>query len=694
MLKHSFDPTKPYKVIVYLRMSDKMQNPRSPDQQLADIKCRIAALGLNWQIVMVYRDDAVSGRLLWRRPDFRRMMNEIRQGTVVADLILVDTHERLGRVDEMAGIKKELLNQHGILVLTGDTNFADPTTPQGKVHSAFEQLRSTEDTRIKAHNVLRGKIDAVRQRQWPGGVAPMGYKLQSVLHTIRGREEVAYRTLVPDPTTAFIVQKAFRLAHEQGLGQTRVARALNEDPEIPQELKPFDGTIVGYWLKNEIYCGTLAWGKVCSDIIDDTHVRQRNAPEDIERVEGFCEPLVDRAIWEFVNDQRQRRAAKIWGARQAAAQTGDGKLIQPTAPGMTLKYALTGLARCGHCGRSLRPGSCNHTTKSGEPRKYISYVCPAYLTRECDNHRRIREPWLFETVINLIRSRLFTADREWLEPLMAEIRAEFARLVEGHRDQRPDLEAEQKQLTSAMTGYLRSLADPQLSPELRSELARLYDAASQRRGEVDVLLAVDGHQQQQLDSLLDHDGVLASLSRLSTVLSGSNPTELNLELSLHIDRIDCFSDRHVEIRTCKLGALAGTVEALADVPPADLDDVPPTEPSLNGRVQPRLRARLRLETVGPVSPEQVASQFFAANPHRFASLDARWFWVDRFEMPVVQAWSTEHALEVLQLQQQTKWSQGKLAEHFGKCKPTITQALRTARKLLAEQQAAAIDTTD
>jgi predicted DNA-binding protein (UPF0251 family) len=63
-------------------------------------------------------------------------------------------------------------------------------------------------------------------------------------------------------------------------------------------------------------------------------------------------------------------------------------------------------------------------------------------------------------------------------------------------------------------------------------------------------------------------------------------------------------------------------------------------------------------------------------------------------MPVVQAWSTEHALEVLQLQQQTKWSQRQLAEHFGKCKPTITQALRTARKLLAEQQAAAIDTTD
>jgi predicted DNA-binding protein (UPF0251 family) len=62
-------------------------------------------------------------------------------------------------------------------------------------------------------------------------------------------------------------------------------------------------------------------------------------------------------------------------------------------------------------------------------------------------------------------------------------------------------------------------------------------------------------------------------------------------------------------------------------------------------------------------------------------------------MPVVQAWSTEHALEVLQLQQQTKWSHRKLAEHFGKSKPTITQALGTARELLAKQQAAAVDST-
>ena len=38
MLKRNFDPNKPYRAVTYLRMSDEKQNPRSPDQQLAEIR--------------------------------------------------------------------------------------------------------------------------------------------------------------------------------------------------------------------------------------------------------------------------------------------------------------------------------------------------------------------------------------------------------------------------------------------------------------------------------------------------------------------------------------------------------------------------------------------------------------------------------------------------------------------------------
>jgi hypothetical protein len=40
-------------------------------------------------------------------------------------------------------------------------------------------------------------------------------------------------------------------------------------------------------------------------------------------------------------------------------------------------------------------------------------------------------------------------------------------------------------------------------------------------------------------------------------LARNNPTLGNLELSMHIDRIDCYDDGKVVLRTCKLGAVRG-----------------------------------------------------------------------------------------------------------------------------------------
>src|SRR3954470_5337852 len=80
LLRYAFDPRRPYRVVVYLRMSSEKQNKRSPDQQLAEIKRRLDRLGYRWVIVKVYRDDAKSGRLFLGRPQFQRMLQDLRTG--------------------------------------------------------------------------------------------------------------------------------------------------------------------------------------------------------------------------------------------------------------------------------------------------------------------------------------------------------------------------------------------------------------------------------------------------------------------------------------------------------------------------------------------------------------------------------------------------------------------------------------
>jgi DNA invertase Pin-like site-specific DNA recombinase len=407
MLKRTFNPGLPHRYVTYLRMSTDMQNPRSPQQQRDTIEMVRSRLGHPWVHVADYTDAGVSGRYLSKRPNFQTMLHDIRSGAVLVDLILVDTFERFGRAEELASLRQELCNRHGVLVLTADSQFADPTTVQGKALAAFESLRATEENRVKAHQVLRGKRDAARLGHWPGGSPPFGYKLQSVLTERNGRQEVDYCILVPDPETAWIIRKLFEEAAEKGLGSPRLARMLNADPTIPNRLKPFHDQTVNYWLRQSIYYGELDWEVLSTGVIDDRRVVEKNPSEEVLRVPEFCPPLVPRELWHKVQEVRKARGERVRKARQAKKDTG-GKQIAAVTPGVALAYLLSGLVQCGHCNRAMRASSSpTYTTRSGETKRYVTYACPGYAGGVCPNGTRVPEAWLRETVVRLVRERLF-----------------------------------------------------------------------------------------------------------------------------------------------------------------------------------------------------------------------------------------------------------------------------------------------
>ena len=406
MLRTEFDRSQPRRVVIYARMSTDRQNARSPDQQIATVKEVIRRQGLPWTVVATYRDDAKSGRYKYKRPQFVKMLSDLKSGRLDVSLLLVDTFERLSRADDGADLRRQL-QRAGVLVLTGDSGFADPTTSSGMALTFVESIRATEDGRIKAHNVLRGKKDALRQRHWPGGPVPFGYRLRNVMTTKNGVEEIDHRVLEPDPKTRWIIAEVFRLAYEKGWGTNRIAKSLQKDARIPKELKPFFSSTIGAWLDNEIYCGTLVWGKNCTGIVDDARVLQPLPKSEWERIPDFCEPIVAQDFWDRVQQLRRQRGQNSRRSRKAKRRQSDSP-TGPSAHGIALKYMLTGLVRCAHCRRAMTPSSSQHyTTKSGEERHYLYYVCPGFADGLCDNGRSIPEKWLREKVVELVRQRLF-----------------------------------------------------------------------------------------------------------------------------------------------------------------------------------------------------------------------------------------------------------------------------------------------
>jgi DNA invertase Pin-like site-specific DNA recombinase len=217
-------------------MSGDKQNPRSPDQQYTSIDEVLTRLGHPWRHLRDYRDDAISGKYMMRRKGFVSMLADIRSEEVRPDVVAVDNIERLGRNDEIPAVRKELLRKHGILVLTADTSFGDPTAPQGEFHSVYESFRAKDANRIKSLEVTRGKKDSIMNDGfWPGGPAPFGYRLEAVMGVVKGLVCVLGNRLTPDAETAPIVRRMFALAHDNGIGAGRVSKALNCDPAVPAE---------------------------------------------------------------------------------------------------------------------------------------------------------------------------------------------------------------------------------------------------------------------------------------------------------------------------------------------------------------------------------------------------------------------------------------------------------------------------
>ena len=688
MLKRVFDPKLVYRVIVYLRVSSDQQNKRSPEQQLEEIQRRLKSLGYKWMIVKTYRDDAQSGRFLRKRRGYQKMLQEIKTGVVQIDLILVDTLERFGRVEELPGIRKELYERHGVLVLTADSGFADPTTPQGRALGAFEAMRATEDGRIKAHNVLRGKRDAAQQGHWPGGPPPFGLMLHSVLKVVHGRQEVDYCTLVHDPETNWVVKLLLDKAYETGWGQTRITRFLNEHPDIPEKHKPFQAPTIGYWLDNSIYSGELVWAQNSTGIVDDMRVVERNRDDDVIHMPNFCQPTVPReqqvAIWAVRHARREAILAAR--ARANSSADADGKLIEPPAPGMTLKYLLSGLVRCGHCGRAMNAASsAAYTTKSGEAKRYAAYSCPGSVSGTCPNCTRVPEGWLREVVGGTVQQRLFPgqdgseAEPEWLAPLVRDVRREVVRLADTEPNLCEAWDHELKELQAKQAGWALSLANRDLNPAIRAAIEAEWERALARQQEIECLRSEREHCQERLEAVLDFKQVTDCLARLPEVLALNNPTLGNMELSLHIDRIECFHDGKIVLRTCKLGALAGGVEMLATdsgTSDAPQEALAATNCGEVHRVTPRRRARLRGD--GGTDMKAVANA--VADPNRFAGLNDQWFWEDVFQIPE-KTWPFQEIAMAVATERQAGKTHEELAEMFGVTVTTIRKAIRYAGEI-------------
>ncbi len=677
MFKTTFDPSRPLTYVVYARMSSDQQNPRSPDQQFDNIAALIRRQGRPWRKIGSYRDDGVSGRYTRARRQYQQMLKDIESGRIKPDLILVDTLDRFGRNDEVPEIRRKLEQRYGVVILTVDSGFADPTTPSGQVMGVVDAIRGREENRVKAHMVGRGKRDAARERHWPGGPPPFGYRIEYVYREYNGRQEVDYSRLVVCPETSWIVVLAFEKAVEFQWGMTRLASFLNEHPDIPNNWKPFSFSTVGRWLANRIYYGALVWDKVSTGLVDDRRVSKRNPTDEQTVVEDFCDGIVSRELWEQVAILRKSRQIP----KDTQVESG---AIAVVSRRLAMRYPFTGIARCGECGRSMVPnGSAKYTDRLGQEHRYVRYLCPGMSDKTCSNRMRVPEEWVRVTAIQLLLKRLGICDSpdatQVRDQLIAELHALVIAELERLSSQEPSninaLHEEASKLQRQIEGWGKSLACPDLPATVRQELAKSWESASIRLTEIQGIIEIETQRRQDRDITFNLDELNEGIAALPDLVSGENATIANFRLSLHFRAIECYRDGRVRFAISKLGILPNL--------PAVVDRIRTETDIDTERYLHRARRRGRLATPSLLSDDDELMEF-ATDPHRFNGIPEQFFWCEELYVPIKRAWVEEYAEEVY-FRRQNGDSIRSLCERYDRSRPTIRQAIKIALQRRREQ---------
>ncbi|MEK6239264.1 MAG: hypothetical protein N2C14_31485, partial [Planctomycetales bacterium] len=202
--------------------------------------------------------------------------------------------------------------------------------------------------------------------------------------------------------------------------------------------------------------------------------------------------------------------------------------------------------------------------------------------------------------------------------------------------------------------------------------------AKVRTLELDALLSEEQAIEKNAADTFVPDAVISRLQRLDEILAGGNVTLANLELSRHIEGIDCHGDGRVVLRGTLLGMFDGAVELLSQEPEDGW-----TAPKSNGNVRTvraRRRGRLRIDDLSADSDLSSDVLNRSLDPDRFSGLSPEFMWEETFLLSRPPSWAEAYAIDVGELRLEG-WTIERLCTEFDRTPPTIRRALDFAKEL-------------
>ena len=481
----------------------------------------------------IYEDNGEKGTN-FDRPEFKRMMDDIRSGKVKC--VLVKDLSRFGRDYIEAGEYLEKIFPFMGIRFISITDGYDSLNCDDAEGALMIPLKNMIND-VYAKDISRKIITSFRARQEKGeflpAFAPYGYVKS---------KKVAYRYEI-DQETAPYVRMIFEWKAE-GVSHNEICKRLNDMGAVTPARRKVD---LGIWraekykhtvwhgrtiidiMKNPTYTGCIVYGRIPKSLYEG--IKMHRAPEEEWRyVPDAHEPIISQELFDKVQKMFADRAEKF-----------KAKMDENAPLRELVTNHFKGKIYCGDCGKRMR------FVKPTDKRYPIDqdhavYVCGGYLDSgysRCSRHS-IRYPVVADAVLAAINIQLELALKQ--EQLIRQMRGSVKEknLIDKYVGQINYLSQELKKLNGKREALFENFAEGILDEAEYQFAKKKYDDEA---AEIEKKLTVEKAKKVQLDDIL-------SLSNewLVAIHKAENVTEIDVGLVKHmISAVKIFEDNRVEV---------------------------------------------------------------------------------------------------------------------------------------------------
>lgn len=387
----------------------------------------------------VYCDDGKSGKDVYHRPEFMQMMSDAKDGLI--DKIVVKKYDRFSRnMREYLNITDEL-DRYGVGVISLSEPFNTETKEGRMMRNNLLNFAEFERETIAARVKDAYSTKAVETGFYQGGKVYFGY--ETTRQTVNGKTG---SVLVPCET-AETVAAIFEQYKNPETSLSDVVTFIQDNNlpvngvECGKDIKrSLDKSTISLLLKNPLYVRAdkdvyrYLLSKGCR-IIDDIDAfdgvhglfwhNYRSKTEMYVKV-GYHEGIVDSETWLAVQDKKSHHST-------------------PLRKGVNLKSWLSGLMKCGHCGRGIHIDYSVYP-KTGREWRYLN--CSGYgSVKGCVTNRiytkiedieeavhKAMQEHITEFEILRSKEKPLSAEEERIKSELVRIETETAKLMDKLAD--------------------------------------------------------------------------------------------------------------------------------------------------------------------------------------------------------------------------------------------------------------------